>query len=760
MKRLSILLTSLVLLLALGGTGWGATYYMRADGTAAFKTISSWSSHTGDSYFEALTSSAHGFTTGDTVSVGGVTGTTTPNGTWTVTVIDTTHFTIPLTYASGASGGKCIEAGPSSSAAKCMSVTTCDGSTTFADGDEIIISANAGNYSTQFTPPYSATSTPIALIGEQLVKFGATIPSWTPGVSYGIVLNNKNNVNIIGLRIPSIQVEGTSTGINIYCANSSGSSTIDLYWTSSGSGTIYNWNGVGSTGAQGIYVNNATANVKVRNSIIAGNYNTGLVNNNASGTLDVDYCLIAGNAAVPPETFANITFGDHNITEANPCWYHWPIGQAYFSMSTDDSGVGSSSHSAHAWNVAQECDLYHPSTPMFTYFMNTGVAQGYAIQASDITNCNYILADGHDIGNHTQWHDPMNCTTYPNLFKITTTNSGTNTINVDETNMQVVLTSSGTPANNFTYNFTGAGGHSISDWVVAMGGAKPTDGPGQTASVTAKGWTITLGFGNPQPGYTYWATSLYSATDTGGAQTIGAGYTVTANGASPYRFYSEQWTTEANAWFAANLTGAYVPTTCAYPYGLADSGVESWLQANTSIVGARGYKGTYACDFLNSVNIYYIGNYTSQNILTASWTGSSGAAAQSTIMSSAAHLYVYAMCLGCGMNVLTHEPVSDMSPAQVGYMLQQFKNMGDEFTYTTIKGYIAAIKADHTTSDNITYTKTYTPAPDYRLKSNSPCIKAGTSGGWTTDITGWPIKGDTGGYPIGPYAYRGAVGCK
>jgi len=53
-----------------------------------------------------LTSAAHGLTTGDTTVIAGHTGSTpTINGTHVVTVIDTTHFSIPVNVTVGGTGG-------------------------------------------------------------------------------------------------------------------------------------------------------------------------------------------------------------------------------------------------------------------------------------------------------------------------------------------------------------------------------------------------------------------------------------------------------------------------------------------------------------------------------------------------------------------------------------------------------------------------------------------------------------------------------
>lgn len=51
------------------------------------------------------TQAAHGLSTGDTVTIAGSDSTPSINGTWTVTVIDTTHFTIPLAVTGAGANG-------------------------------------------------------------------------------------------------------------------------------------------------------------------------------------------------------------------------------------------------------------------------------------------------------------------------------------------------------------------------------------------------------------------------------------------------------------------------------------------------------------------------------------------------------------------------------------------------------------------------------------------------------------------------------
>ena len=114
MKRFILTITT-ILILSLAGPGWGATYYLRADGTAAFKTISGTSNGGAGGTVRVTTSAAHGFLAGDSIAIGKITGTTEANGTWTVAnVSDTTHFDIPIVFVNAwVSGGKAVLAGPS-----------------------------------------------------------------------------------------------------------------------------------------------------------------------------------------------------------------------------------------------------------------------------------------------------------------------------------------------------------------------------------------------------------------------------------------------------------------------------------------------------------------------------------------------------------------------------------------------------------------------------------------------------------------------
>jgi Ubiquitin-activating enzyme E1 FCCH domain len=82
--------------------GYGLTGYFTVAGTAS-----------SGGAIEVATTFAHGFSTGDTVSIQGIVGTYEANGLWPVTVVDTTHFTLQRSfYVNAYSSGGIIRAVP------------------------------------------------------------------------------------------------------------------------------------------------------------------------------------------------------------------------------------------------------------------------------------------------------------------------------------------------------------------------------------------------------------------------------------------------------------------------------------------------------------------------------------------------------------------------------------------------------------------------------------------------------------------------
>lgn len=256
-----------------------ATYYMRADGSAAFKTISGTSNLGSGGTVRVTTSSSHGYSQGDTVSIGGIVGTTEANGTWTVSnVSDSTHFDIPVTYVNAwSSGGKVIAAGPcpgaACTAAKTMSFSTEGNMTTSVPGDIFYLSSAGGDYnaSTLFPQASGTSNSPIqfknvtgespTVSGTQRVSFNGfnyiTVDglTFTGGSTYAITAGS----GVVGAVIKNItcnttqsycvyfngasgqiqNISGTANSAMVYVLNSPSVTVSDI--TSSGANGIALW---------------------------------------------------------------------------------------------------------------------------------------------------------------------------------------------------------------------------------------------------------------------------------------------------------------------------------------------------------------------------------------------------------------------------------------------------------------------------------------------------------------------------------------
>ena len=528
-------------------------------------------------------------------------------------------------------------------------------------------------------------------------------PKFTSGLR-AIRTNGKSYINISGFDVQGISVSGNSDVITLsYCIIQQCSGRA-IFWTGL-TGSIYNCILTGGTGLDGqpIYVENASANVTVRNCIIVGNrVNIGKVD----GTWDIDYCLLAGNGYTSQKT-AYDRLGAHNIIEQSPQWTKWPIGVGYFVMCQDDQDVAYASQ----WETALA-----PYGKHHTFFINSADAQTRVqrdVTAEEITILQGLVGDGMDLSNHSRIH---NVYSVSSLFSVTSTNTNP-TCNVDIAGNQIFLSCD-------------EGGNRVTQSIRS----------GETittlkASAAGKGWTI-----NTTSGIQEWTPLSYLA-DSGGAQAVPYS---PAPDKTTYRFY--QPILDEQTWLRSNFRLSN--TIFAYPGGNQDRSIQAWLKGVAGFSAARGYQITNYIDYLSSLNIFNT-SCCNANIF------KSPDGTEDSVRQRVRQVAIHAMSLGAGIVVLAHHNnANGFSSNQIAWIADELGKMG--MPLITYKDYVNTILTDgHTSEDGYTYTKSYTWVPDFSLKSSSPCINAGTNVGLTTDILGNSIKGTP---DIGAYEYQGVGG--
>jgi hypothetical protein len=221
---------------------------------ATTATISATANYTGGSgvcatgCVEITTSGAHGWSSNYIVTIAGTTGTVEANGAWVITVIDTTHFTIPVAYANAwISGGTCTNA------SNVIALYNSTGTFLTATGD---LNTNSG-YTGASGLKNPSWATPVAVTYGQSYWIAALYTSTysTPLATYGFGGYSLLNVGITNAASLRWSINGTSLtrlpASITPSSNSAGSTnTILGHWfaISWNQNSQYQLNFLGSTG--------------------------------------------------------------------------------------------------------------------------------------------------------------------------------------------------------------------------------------------------------------------------------------------------------------------------------------------------------------------------------------------------------------------------------------------------------------------------------------------------------------------------------
>jgi hypothetical protein len=534
--------------------------------------------------------------------------------------------------------------------------------------------------------------------------FGSGNPPVISKTSGSIVdTNTKSYLRFVGLCFTGAGRVYVNAGQNIdlfYCVAKNHPAVTHMISVVSSPGCrIYNCVVV-NCWAAGVSSQGTTTTIDLKNSIVVG---CGETNNNGvyqyQGAITYTNCLITGNGnySRPAANISGGTDGGGNMLATKFPYLITPYNQHYINIRIDDQ-----QESGYVTAVAAAIAPYK-----LTWAVNE---LNYGPLKSEMVA---LHAAGHEIVNHGRTHNNVAATT---LFAVTSTNTSP-TVNVDRANSQII------------FYCTEVGNRVTVAW------SSTTTLADVKTAVAGKGWTIT------NTTYIYDKTFLTSMADSSGAQACPYTVNPDISAGNNYPFWADEIT--ANGVWINSVIGV-TPTIFAYPHLLTSDGVITFLKDVGGFLGAS-YGETTASRILESLVIY--------KIASSSVTLSKGDGAEETIRNMARYFAAYTMYGGNILSLMSHNS-TEFSVVQWGWLADELRKNGANVV--TLPSAIASIRADHSTADGLTYTKTYTDLADYHLQPTSPAINAGVDVGLTQDYEGKSVpKGFA--IDIGAYEFAGSA---
>jgi hypothetical protein len=309
----------------------------------------------------------------------------------------------------------------------------------------------------------------------------------------------------------------------------------------------------------------------------------------------------------------------------------------------------------------------------------------FAMDADDLTALRALIDSGRaEVMPHGYWHAII---TADDLFSITTTNA----------NPRIVV--DGTTAKTLTLTTTTAGNNVTLDWSVTDKSYADL-----VAAVSGKGWTIVEGAGSVSG---LWLSSIKNDDSTTFPYTA-----LPDKGNATNRFFYDE-VVRAKTIIESTTLGRPV-NSLAWCTNTVTSELTTWLNTYYPNLykGARG-QGT---GHLDSVNIWNMGL-----LGTTSFKGDGSEAA---IRLATKQMYGWAQ-MGGGILVPNFHGYTEMTAQQTALMFNELQSLGAEFVL--FSDLADSIRADHTSADGITYTKSYSYTSSPLLRANSPANKTGTA---------------------------------
>lgn len=531
--------------------------------------------------------------------------------------------------------------------------------------------------------------------------------------------------NVDGTTIRRCLITDTKGGIGIYIQNNT---TIE-------NNVIANTRG-------GATISIATSgNAIVRNNIIIGSNTTPLsagsgrtitYSNNhffGAGPAPATTGLVCGGSGTCTDG------GGNNVNQVDPKLTSYKYGPVRVAIMRDDA------ENIQLWSD----DIDAVAAAGVTGYKETIAVQPWSVPPltdGQVAILQQRYDQGHGVSLHNGSHTFFTIASPYNAFMVTTTNDGAK-INIDIAGDAITLDSDGDgydPGDVNDVRVTGLSNMSACELKMAIGCAGTCANNSVANPCTGKGWTINFSSSDIFGGL-----RLSSLQDTGGAQSVGAGYQVKLDrGTATNRFFVDEF---ANAKTAlATRIGRTIRTNIMVG-GYGGDDASTYLMNSGLFTSSRSINGANDLiygGYLNSIDIYRVYSAPYNVFVTNPTTD------EATTRKNTRAYYGWALVAGGIFTTYFHR-ATYITAQQVAWMASELYNLGAVFvTYDELADYI---RGGHTCTNGTTTTtctRTYT-GDNYRLQSGSPAINAGVDVGLTTDADGKPISGKP---DIGAYEYQ------
>jgi LysM repeat protein len=494
------------------------------------------------------------------------------------------------------------------------------------------------------------------------------------------------------------------------------------------------YGGEGTDGGT-INVSNSTKTVNIYNNSIGSyrvkmNFNGRLIAGNASATTNVDYNILFPNmrqeisaGLTVSGALSSATDGGHNVIDS-PKFTTSPY-DGYLIVSFDDGAFD---------QIEPLMGVLANYGKHGTWFLNRRAAASLPlngkIEADHNAAALRLYQQGHDIGSHARSHSNLSVL---DAMKIQYTGGGGAAHLIISGNNLTITTPGG--VHDFSYAL--GSGHTLLDLADALNATGYYNVPLSGTNINRT--TITNTDSTTQYGYIL-CTSLADVD----VANISTQITLLLNQS---RYYADEL--DANTTWIESIVGSGNVQSFAAPYNGGNADTVSYTRGKFSQSRAMGYGTTnWITPKAEAIDLFNILN------------NSSGVFGLSGVKDLAMHrqyarMFAESLVMTNSVSAIFFHGYTDISVTEFDAVMSEWieyprlwigssKEFGD-LVRNAGNGWVLS-------GDNVTYTKTPTYSPDFRLQQTSLAIDSGTDVSLTSDYEGNPIYGlpDIGGYEYQP----------